>query len=132
LPINWRNFKAVIRDTSARIYRKHRSLCQQVAAAAETAAATAHSLLAANTDPARHSQLLASARAASDAVLTAWWCLLDPAELAGRILDHQFGDQSTFYFFHGARKPVQSPVQAHRHHQPQSPWPWAVRPSYPS
>ena len=103
-PVNWSNFKAVIRDTSLGIYRKHRRRRQQAAEAAEAAAATAHSRLSANTDPAQHPALVALAKAASDAVLSAWRELLDPAELAGKILDHQFGDQSSYYFFHGARK----------------------------
>jgi exonuclease III len=103
-PLAWRNIKARIRDSSVGIYRKHRRLRQQAAAAAEAAAATARHQLSTNADPAQHAALLAASQTTADASVQAWRDLLDPAELAGKILDHHFGDKSTFYFFQGPKK----------------------------
>jgi len=103
---NWDNFKGVLRAESARIYRKHRYLRQAAAKAADTAALEASRRLAANGDPAMAAPLLAASRTAADAALAAWRELLEPAELSSEILDHQFGDKSSFFFFRGARVPV--------------------------
>ncbi len=106
----WDNLKGVLRDESVRIYRKHRHLRQAAARAADRAAVEANRLLAANQDPAMAGPLLAASKAAGAAAAQAWKELLEPAELSAEILDHQFGDKSSFYFFRGARMPVSPTV----------------------
>ena len=104
-PAAWSNFKARVRDHSHVVLRKHRRLRQQAATAAEIEAAKAKERLEANTDPAQTDALVAAARTAADASVLAWQELLGPAELAAKILDHQFGDQSSFYFFRAVKQP---------------------------
>jgi hypothetical protein len=72
-------------------------------AKAEHGAIAAKARLEANTDPARHAALFAAFQAAADEAALTWTELLAPAELAASVLDHQFGDQSSFYFFQAAR-----------------------------
>jgi hypothetical protein len=104
-PLNWSNFKTLIRDRSHRILRMHRRVRQKAATQAETAAASAKDRLEANTDPTQHAAFLAAAQLTAAAALRAWQDLLTPAELAAKILDHQFGDQSSFYFFRAVKLP---------------------------
>jgi hypothetical protein len=105
-PVKWANFKCLVRDASVRIYRDHRHLRQVATTQAEEAAAAAKDKLCANRLPSQHDTLFAASLAASDAVVKAYRALLDPAELAGEILDHHFGDRSTCYFFQETKPPL--------------------------
>jgi hypothetical protein len=96
-PVKWANFKCLVRDASVRIYRDHRHL-RQVATTQANCPSMPRLL--------RQTEAAAASLAASDAVVKAYRALLDPEELAGKILDHHFGDRSTYYFFQGTKPPL--------------------------
>jgi len=104
-PNDWANFKAKVLEQSHILLRRHRRLRRAVVAQAEKVAAAAKTRLETNADPALHGALLAAFRAAADISARAWEGLLSPAALAAQTLDHQFGDQSSFYFFRAAKPP---------------------------
>lgn len=105
LVTRWIGAKAAILQLSLGIYGHNRKAALRSVAVAEQASASAIALLAAAPPGSNVSTLLAAASAASRAVADAWGAHSAQSLLAADILDHLYGDSSSFYFHTQAKPP---------------------------
>ena len=101
----WDNMKEVIRTSSWAIYKKHRRARQRAARLAEDDARQEFSQVHFSPDAISFLARLNIAKAKALAATLAWQQLLAPMLKALPILEHTFGDSSSFYFHHLSRSP---------------------------
>ena len=104
-PDAWANFKQKLRKKSQDLVRDHRRLRRVALVKAQQAVDAARVAVEGNNDHTRHSLLWAAYRSAADGAALACEGLLAPVKRAAGILEHSFGDKSTYYFFRPAKPP---------------------------
>ena len=113
----WDAAKEVIRTRSWEIYRRHHHTRQQDAKAADAAAAAAHHRLLHPQPSDDFPSLRATVLQTAEAATAAWQKLSERTGAAAQILDHMYGDSSSYYFHQLVRSP-HSPTTIRRLNRP--------------
>ena len=101
----WDNLKERLHDKAWELFLRHRRLRLKPARAADRAASKALQRLVRNRSPAAHDSLLQAVHEASRAATAAWARMAAKPIAAGEVLDHMFGDGSSYYFHHQVKAP---------------------------
>ena len=101
----WDQAKERLRTASLHIFRKHQRIRQLAARQADAAAQLARRRLAQASPVQDFSALLLDVQRTAAAATEAWQVLAGRAEHSSNILEHLFGDQSSFFFHQKARSP---------------------------
>ena len=101
----WDALKEAILRTAWDLYLHHRRLRLRPALIADRLASKALRALLRAASPQRYQALLSELRTAQEAAAAAWRRLSDQPRAAAEILDHMFGDGSSYYFHHQVKVP---------------------------